>query len=59
MFWFQPQVDLPPGVRGGLSDVDRLFTGIEDVGIVHLNEEDVVRPPLVARIIAAYARAEG
>ncbi len=52
------QIDLPPGVRSGLSDADRLFAGIDDVGIVHLSEEDVVRPPLVARIIAAYARAE-
>jgi phosphate starvation-inducible protein PhoH and related proteins len=53
------QIDLPPGVRSGLFDADRLFVGIDDVGVVHLTEEDVVRPPLVARIIAAYARAEG
>jgi len=52
------QIDLPPGVRSGLGDVDRLFDAIDDVGIVHLGEADIVRPPLVARIVAAYARAE-
>ncbi len=51
------QVDLPRGVRSGLADVERLFRGIPDIGIVRLDEGDVVRHPLVARLIAAYARA--
>jgi len=50
------QIDLPRGQRSGLLDVDRLFTGIEDVGIVHLTGADVVRHPLVGRIITAYDR---
>jgi phosphate starvation-inducible PhoH-like protein len=50
------QIDLPRGHRSGVLDVDRLFTGIEDVGIVHLSGADVVRHPLVGRIISAYDR---
>ncbi len=52
------QVDLPRGVRSGMHDVERLFTAIPDVGIVRLTEVDVVRHPLVAKIVAAYDRAE-
>ncbi len=51
------QIDLPRGVGSGLSDVPRLFGGIADIAIVELNETDVVRHPLVAKIIGAYARA--
>jgi phosphate starvation-inducible PhoH-like protein len=52
------QVDLPRGVRSGMHDVEHLFAGIDDVGIVRLTEADVVRHPLVAKIVAAYDRAE-
>ncbi len=52
------QVDLPRGVRSGLHDVESLFGAIDDVGCVRLTEVDVVRHPLVARIVAAYDRAE-
>jgi phosphate starvation-inducible PhoH-like protein len=50
------QVDLPRGVRSGLRDVRDLFGGIRDIGIVELRETDVVRHPLVAEIVRAYAR---
>ncbi len=50
------QIDLPRGVRSGLLDAPRLFAGIDDIGIVELNEGDVVRHPLVAKIVGAYAR---
>ncbi len=50
------QIDLPRGVRSGLLDVTRLFTGIEDIGIVELTETDVVRHPLIGKIIGAYSR---
>ncbi len=52
------QVDLPRGVRSGLHDVGDLFASIDGVGIVRLTEADVVRHPLVAKIVAAYDRAE-
>ena len=50
------QIDLPRGVRSGLLDVPRLFAGVDDIGIVELDEGDVVRHPLVGRIISAYAK---
>ena len=50
------QIDLPRGIRSGLLDVERLFAGIEDVGIVRLHTSDVVRHPLVGRIVEAYDR---
>ena len=50
------QIDLPRGARSGILDVERLFAGVEDVGIVRLDETDVVRHPLVGRIVAAYDR---
>jgi phosphate starvation-inducible PhoH-like protein len=50
------QIDLPRGARSGILDVERLFTGIDDVGIVRLDQTDVVRHPLVGRIVAAYDR---
>ena len=53
------QVDLPSGSRSGLHDVERIFAGLDDIGVVRMNESDVVRHPLVATIVRAYERAEG
>ena len=50
------QVDLPRGVRSGLHDVPILFAGVEDISVVNLSEVDVVRHPLVGKIVNAYAR---
>ncbi|MBV8750483.1 MAG: PhoH family protein [Candidatus Eremiobacteraeota bacterium] len=50
------QIDLPRGQRSGILDVERLFEDVDDVGIVRLDETDVVRHPLVGRIVAAYDR---
>jgi phosphate starvation-inducible PhoH-like protein len=52
------QIDLPTGSRSGLLDVGRVFGDVDDIGIVRLSESDIVRPALVAKIVAAYARAE-
>jgi phosphate starvation-inducible PhoH-like protein len=49
------QVDLPGGAKSGLLEVPRRFAGIDDIGIVELNETDVVRHPLVSKIIRAYS----
>ncbi len=48
------QIDLPRGMRSGIGDVERLFIDMDDVGVVRLDETDVVRHPLVGRIVAAY-----
>jgi phosphate starvation-inducible PhoH-like protein len=48
------QVDLPPGARSGLADALEALRGVESIGIVRFTEKDVVRHPLVARIVGAY-----
>jgi phosphate starvation-inducible PhoH-like protein len=52
------QVDLPPGQRSGLADALGIIGGVEGIGIARFAERDVVRHPLVGRIVAAYARAD-
>jgi phosphate starvation-inducible PhoH-like protein len=56
------QLDLPPGMRSGLRDALDTLEGIQGIGVVRLGSRDVVRHPLVARIVDAYdqrAAAEG
>jgi phosphate starvation-inducible PhoH-like protein len=48
------QVDLPAGTRPGLADALEALRGVEDVAVVRFTEKDVVRHPLVARIVGAY-----
>jgi len=48
------QVDLPRGVSSGLADAERLLKGIQKIGFNYFTAKDVVRHPLVARIIEAY-----
>ncbi|MBQ6568611.1 MAG: PhoH family protein, partial [Treponema sp.] len=48
------QIDLPRRVKSGLSDATERLAGIEGIAICHLDPEDVVRSPLVKRIINAY-----
>jgi phosphate starvation-inducible PhoH-like protein len=50
------QIDLPRGVHSGLLDARGLFGGIGDIAIVELDVADVVRHPLVGKIVEAYAR---
>jgi phosphate starvation-inducible PhoH-like protein len=50
------QVDLPHGVRSGLRDAVETLDGIESVRFIRFSERDVVRHPLVARIVGAYDR---
>ncbi|MBN2906413.1 MAG: PhoH family protein [Rhodobacteraceae bacterium] len=52
------QVDLPRGVSSGLADAERLLTGIDRIAFNYFTAKDVVRHPLVARIIEAYDAAE-
>jgi phosphate starvation-inducible PhoH-like protein len=48
------QVDLPPASRSGLADALEALRGVDDLAIVRFTEKDVVRHPLVARIVGAY-----
>ncbi|MBV9027927.1 MAG: PhoH family protein [Candidatus Eremiobacteraeota bacterium] len=50
------QIDLPMGQRSGLRRAAARIGTLEDVRVVELTETDVVRHPLVARIVRAYAR---
>jgi phosphate starvation-inducible PhoH-like protein len=49
------QIDLPAGQRSGLRTAAARLRDIEDVSVVELGDLDIVRHPLVARIVRAYA----
>jgi phosphate starvation-inducible PhoH-like protein len=48
------QVDLPRGVRSGLSEALDILDGVDGIGIIHMNKKDIVRHRLVTRIVEAY-----
>ncbi|MDR2892203.1 MAG: PhoH family protein [Deltaproteobacteria bacterium] len=53
------QIDLPVGgdmERSGMVHALRVLKGVQGLGIIHFKKEDVIRHPLVARIIDAYER---
>jgi phosphate starvation-inducible PhoH-like protein len=52
------QVDLPRGVGSGLAHAVRVLRDVEGVAIRRFTASDVVRHPLVARIISAYDSAQ-
>ncbi len=53
------QVDLPKGTASGLADAERILNGVKGVSFNYFTAKDVVRHPLVARIIEAYDRDDG
>ena len=50
------QIDLPKGVYSGLNDAIGILKNVEGVSIVKFDDTDVVRHPLVAKIIRAYEK---
>lgn len=52
------QIDLPRGKRSGLLEASKILEGIEDIDINILTNKDVVRHPLVMKIIKAYDKYE-
>lgn len=48
------QCDLPRGTKSGLAEAARILASVPEIGMVHLTRRDVVRNPLVERIINAY-----
>ncbi len=48
------QVDLPRTIKSGLADAVHRLRDVEGVSVVHLDEGDIVRNPIVAKIVAAY-----
>ncbi|ALG89453.1 MULTISPECIES: PhoH family protein [Actibacterium] len=52
------QVDLPRGTSSGLADAENLLKDIDKISFNYFTAKDVVRHPLVARIIEAYDKAD-
>jgi len=52
------QIDLPEGKRSGLHDAVAILDNIEGIAISHLSAKDVVRHPLVQKIIHAYEKRD-
>ncbi|MFC4686720.1 MAG: phosphate starvation-inducible protein PhoH [Chryseobacterium sp. 36-9] len=52
------QIDLPPKQQSGLKESMSILKDINEIGFVYLTEEDVVRHPVVKKIIVAYNNSE-
>ncbi len=52
------QMDLPDGKTSGLLDAMKVLDGVEGIAVKKLTAQDVVRHPLVMRIIRAYEKAD-
>lgn len=50
------QIDLPRGKQSGLKSVLKILDGVKGIEIIRLGRNDIVRHPLVQRIIDAYDR---
>lgn len=48
------QIDLPKGVKSGLIEADQRLSGVKGISMSYLEQTDVVRHPLVGKIINAY-----
>lgn len=53
------QVDLKPGIRSGLAEVESSLPGVAGISFVRFSAADVVRHPVVGRVIEAYERTGG
>ncbi len=52
----QTQVDLPKGVKSGLIVAEEILLNVKGISFIFLEQSDVVRHPLVGRIIEAYEK---
>ena len=50
------QIDLKPGVRSGLAEAEHALAGVEGIAFLHFQKSDIVRHPVVGRIVEAYER---
>ena len=51
------QIDLPKGARSGLIEAERILRRVPGIATTHFTVADVVRHPIVARIVEAYKAA--
>jgi len=52
------QIDLPRGSKSGLIEAERILKRVKGVSFTRFHASDVVRHPLVARIVEAYDAAQ-
>ena len=52
------QIDLPDGKKSGLKEAAKILKNVDGLDFSYLSDKDVVRHPLVQKIIAAYDRYE-
>jgi phosphate starvation-inducible PhoH-like protein len=50
------QIDLPRGAKSGLVEAEKILHNVNGISIIYLEQSDVVRHPLVAKIIDAYEK---
>jgi phosphate starvation-inducible PhoH-like protein len=55
----ETQIDLPPHKHSGLAEAHRVLRNTEGIAIIEFSKRDVVRHPLVQRIISAYEHHRG
>lgn len=53
------QIDIDPSRKSGLIDAAEILTGIKGISFIYFSEKDVVRHPLVQKIIRAYEKTNG
>jgi phosphate starvation-inducible PhoH-like protein len=53
------QIDLPASKRSGIVEAEKALQGVEGISLVRFEKRDVVRHPLVQRIVLAYERHRG
>ena len=52
--WDISQVDLPRGAKSGLIEAQQVLADVRGIALTRFTSADVVRHPLVARIVEAY-----
>jgi len=52
------QIDLPDKTISGLIELQDILMGLKDISFVYLNEKDVVRNPVVEKLVRAYKKYE-
>ena len=48
------QIDLPRGAGSGLVDAISVLRGVDEIAMIHFDKDDIIRHPLVSKIVAAY-----
>ena len=52
------QIDLPRGIKSGLIEALNILKSVNGISIIHFSNSDIIRHPLVARILDAYDKKE-